>query len=93
MDAELVRRGAQVRTKHSRRHTAVSALGPLTALAGLVWALIQPYRITMLEPYQHGFWYLVIQPPLLVILAGAVFHFWVVPGLLADLERVEERRR
>jgi len=78
---------------HSRRNTAVSALGPLTALAGLVWALLQPYRITLLDPDGHGFWYLVIQPPLLVILAGAVFHFWVVPGLLADLEEVEERSR
>jgi hypothetical protein len=94
MDAELVRQRAEAkaRTKHSRRNTAVSALGPLTALAGLAWALIQPYRITMLDPDGHSFWYLVVQPPLLVMLAGAVFHFWVVPGLLADLEAVEERR-
>ena len=92
MDAELVRRAAEVTTKQSRRHTAVSALGPVTALAGLVWALVQPYRITMLDPDGHGFWYLLIQPPLLVVLAGAVFHFWVVPGLLTDLEEVEERR-
>jgi hypothetical protein len=28
---------------------------------------------------------------LLVILVGVVFHFWVVPGLLGDLEEVEER--
>jgi hypothetical protein len=27
-----------------------------------------------------------------VILAGALVHFWVVPGLLADLEEVEGRR-
>ena len=94
MDAELVRQRAEAkaRTKDSRRNTAVSALGPLTALAGLVWALIQPYRVTMLDPDGHGFWYLLVQPPLLVILAGAVFHFWVVPGLLADLEEAEERR-
>jgi hypothetical protein len=92
MDAELVRERAEVRIRQSRRHTAVSALGPLTALVGLVWALLQPYRITMLDPDGHGFWYLVIQPPLLVILAGAVFHFWVVPGLLADLERSEQER-
>lgn len=51
---------------------------------------MQPYRITLLEPHAHDFWYLAIQPPLLVILAGAVFHFWVVPGLLSDLERVGE---
>ena len=93
MDAELVRQRAEAkaRIRHSRRNTAVSALGPLTALAGLVWALIQPYRITMLDPDGYSFWYLVVQPPLLVMLTGAVFHFWVVPGLLADLEAVEER--
>jgi hypothetical protein len=93
MDAELVRERAEARIRQSRRHTAVSALGPLTALAGLVWALAQPYRITLLDPDAHSFWYLAVQPPLLVILAGAVFHFWVVPGLLADLEEVEGRRK
>ena len=95
MDAELVRERAEAqgraRTRQSRRNTAVSALGPLTALAGLVWALVQPYRITMLDPGGHSFWYLLVQPPLLVMLVGAVFHFWVVPGLLADLEEVEGR--
>lgn len=89
MDAELVQQRAKVKTRPSPRHTAVSALGPLTALAGLVWALVQPYRITLLDPDKHGVWYLVIQPPLLVILAGAIFHFWVVPSLLADLEDAE----
>jgi hypothetical protein len=91
MDAELVRERAEARTKHSPRHTTVTALGPLTALAGLIWALVQPYRITLLDPDAHSFWYLAVQPPLLVILVGAVFHFWVVPGLLADLEEVEGR--
>jgi hypothetical protein len=92
MEGELVRQRAEVRTRPSRRQTAISALGPLTALAGLVWALVQPYRITMLDPDRHSFWYLAIQPPLLVILAGAVFHFWVVPGLVADLEDAEGAR-
>jgi hypothetical protein len=93
MDAELVRQRARarVRARHSWRHTAVSALGPLTALVGLIWALVQPYRVTLLDADKHGFWYLAVQPPLLVILVGIVFHFWVVPGLLADLEEVEER--
>jgi hypothetical protein len=91
MDAELVRERAEAGTKQSRRHTAVTALGPLTALAGLTWALAQPYRVTLLDPDGHSFWYLAVQPPLLVMLAGAIFHFWVVPGLLADLEEVEGR--
>jgi hypothetical protein len=92
MDAELVQQGARVKARQSRRNTAISALGPLTALAGLAWALVQPYRITLLDPDKHGFWYLAIQPPLLVMLVGAVFHFWVVPGLLTDLEEAEERK-
>ena len=90
MDAELVRQRARARARHSWRNTAVSALGPLTALVGLVWALVQPYRVTLLDPDKHTFWYLAIQPPLLVILVGVVFHFWDVPGLIADLEEVEE---
>ena len=90
MDAELVRQRAGARTRHSWRHTAVSALGPLTARAGVVWALVQPYRVTLLDPEKHTFWYLAIQPPLLVILVAVIFHFWVVPGLLTDLEDVEE---
>ena len=89
MDGELVGRRAQVGSRHTRRHTAVSSLGPLTALAGLIWALLQPYRVTLLDPDKHGIWYLVIQPQLLLLLVAAAFHFLVVPGLLADLEEIE----
>jgi hypothetical protein len=91
MDGELVGRVAEVRTRLSRRWLAVSLLGPLTALAGVVWAIVQPYRITLLDLGDTSFWYLAVQPPLLVVLAGALFHFWVVPGVLADLERAQER--
>lgn len=92
IEGELVQPRSETRTRPSRRWVAVSLLGPLTAIAGVVWAFVQPYRITLLEPHAHDFWYLAIQPPLLVILAGAVFHFWVVPGLLSDLERVGEEK-
>jgi hypothetical protein len=64
----------------------VSALGPLTAVAGLVWALVQPYRVVLLEPATHGFWSLLVEPPLLVIAVGAVFHLLVAPSALEDLE-------
>jgi hypothetical protein len=67
----------------------ISALGPLTALAGLVWALVQPYRVVLLEPAEHGFWTLLVEPPLLVIAVGAVFHFLIAPGVLEDLEDAE----
>jgi hypothetical protein len=64
-------------------------LGPLTALAGAVWAIAQPYRLTILHPHGQGFWWLVVEPPLLVIAVGLLFYFAVVPGLLEDLEAAD----
>jgi hypothetical protein len=43
----------------------------------------------LLHPRGESFWWLVVQPPLLVIAVGLLFHFVVLPGLLEDLE--EER--
>jgi hypothetical protein len=68
------------------RVRAVSGLGPTVALGGLIWALAQPYRVTLLHPLGQGFWWLFVEPPLLVILVGLLFHFVVVPGLVRDLE-------
>jgi hypothetical protein len=65
----------------------VSGLGPLTALAGAVWAIAQPYRITLLHPHGQGFWWLFVEPPLLVIAVGLLFYFAVLPGLLEDLDK------
>jgi hypothetical protein len=56
-------------------------------LAGIGWAVAQPYRITLLHPRGEDFWWLVVQPPLLVILVGVLFHLVVLPGLLEDLEK------
>jgi hypothetical protein len=59
-------------------------------LGGVVWAFLQPYRITLLHPYGQGFWWLAIEPPLLVIVAGIVFAFLVAPGVIEDLEEHED---
>jgi hypothetical protein len=72
--------------RRTRRAQAVSLLGPATAAAGVIWAIIQPYRITLLHPRGQGFWWLVIEPPLLVVIAGIVFALVVARPLLADLE-------
>ncbi len=71
------------------RALAVSLLGPLTALAGVVWAIVQPYRVTLLHPHGEAFWSLVIEPPVLVIVAGALFHLLVSRPLVRDLEQRE----
>jgi hypothetical protein len=71
----------------------VSALGPLTALAGAIWAIVQPYRVTLLHPDGQGFWWLLVEPPLLVIAVGLLFYFLVLPGLLDDLEEARAASR
>ena len=71
------------------RSRLVALLGPLTALVGVAWAIVQPYRITFLHPHDQGFWWLVVEPPLFVVLAGACFHLFVARPLLADLDELE----
>jgi len=79
---------SEVRTeaRRSARLYVVSAIGPATAAAGIGWALLQPYRLTLLHPRGQGFWWLFVEPPLLVVLVGLLFHFLVLPGLVTDLE-------
>lgn len=72
------------------RALAIEALGLVTALGGLVWAVAQPYRVTLLHPRGEGLWDLAVQPPLLVVAVGLVFAFAVAPGILQDLEAPPE---
>ena len=85
MNAELVSE-LEVPLQRTARARIVAALGPLTAFAGVVWAIVQPYRVTLLHPHGQGFWWLFVEPPLLVIAVGLLFYFFVLPGLLEDLE-------
>jgi hypothetical protein len=73
--------------QHDIRAHSISLIGPLVSVAGLVWAILQPNRITLLHPRGQGFWWLAVEPPLYVIGAGIVFVLVVARPLLADLER------
>jgi hypothetical protein len=64
----------------------VSFVGPAIAAAGLIWAILQPWRLTLLHPRRESFWWLAVEPPLLVILVGLLFTLLVARPLLADLE-------
>ena len=85
MNAELVSE-LEVPRHRTAQARLVLVLGPLTALAGAIWAIVQPYRLTILHPHGQGFWWLFVEPPLLVIAVGLFFYFAVVPGLLEDME-------
>jgi hypothetical protein len=68
------------------RYRLIALIGPLTCAAGVLWAVVQPYRVTLLHPRGESFWWLAVQPPLLVVLVGALFHLLVARQLLVDLE-------
>jgi hypothetical protein len=74
------------RTRPSARALAVLSLGPLAIAAGALWALLQPWRVTLLHPGGQGFWWLLVEPPLLVVLAGVLFHVLVARPVAHDLE-------
>lgn len=87
MSAEFAHELQQQRTvEHALRARIVLAIGWLVMLAGVAWALVQPYRLTILHPYGQGFWWLVCEPPLYVVLAGLAFRLVVARSLVADLE-------
>jgi hypothetical protein len=92
VNSQIAVESARPRARRSPRALAVSSLGPVTVLAGVVWAFAQPYRVTLLHPRGETFWWLLVEPPLLVIAAGIAFAVLVVPGLLEDLQAVEEER-
>jgi hypothetical protein len=82
LSAELAREAADARTWRAR---VVLALGPSVALGGVVWALVQPWRITLLDPGGQGLWWLLSEPPLYVVLVGVLFRMLVAPGLVEDM--------
>jgi hypothetical protein len=84
MSTQIIER-VETRSR-SAKARLIAALGPLTMLGGVVWGFLQPYRITLLHPHGEGFWWLLVQPPLLVVGAGIVFALLVAPGLIEDLE-------
>jgi len=73
------------------RALAVQLLGPLTIVAGAVWAVAQPYRIVLRDREGQGVYDYLFQPPLLVVLVGLLFAFVIAPGLIEDLEAEEQR--
>ena len=93
METPLVHHRFRSDVTHSPRARAISLLGPLVVTGGLVWAILQPYRVTLLHPRGQGFWWLVAEPPLLVVLAGIFFMVVVARLLLADLEEHDAASR
>ena len=88
MSTQLASERAAVR-RRTVRAMLIWALGPATMLAGVVWAFLQPYRLTILHPHGEGFWWLFVQPPLLVVAVGVFFSLLIAPGLIEDLEAEE----
>jgi hypothetical protein len=86
MDSRIVSHMPVARVRTGVRARAVAALGPLVSLGGVVWAFVQPERVTLLHPRGQSFWWLAIEPPLIVVAVGAFFAYAIARPLLTDLE-------
>ena len=88
MSAPLARTYSASRTRREdRRIQILSFVGPATSAAGVIWAILQPYRVTLFHPRGQSFWWLVAEGPLLVVGAGVIFALLVARPLLTDLEQ------
>jgi hypothetical protein len=86
MSAEVAHERVRDRPRvASLRPKLVLGVGWTAVVAGVLWAVVQPWRLTILHPFHQGFWWLVSEPPLYVVVAGLVFRFVVAPPLLRDL--------
>jgi hypothetical protein len=77
------------RTAPTPRVLAVEAIGPLTIMAGVVWAIAQPYRVAFIYRDGKGLYDYLVQPPLLVVVVGVLFALLVAQSLARDLEADE----
>ena len=85
MSTQLISEQALARSRTTRARL-VAVLGPATMVGGVAWGFLQPYRLTVLHPHGQGLWWLLVEPPLLVVGAGIVFALLIAPGLIEDLE-------
>jgi hypothetical protein len=86
METPIIRHIPATAVTRTARARLVSLLGPATIAGALIWGILQPYRLTILHPRGQGFWWLVLEPPLLIAAAGVVFALVVARPLLSDLE-------
>ena len=93
MSAELVHEHVRERAGvDSLRPKLVLGIGWAAVVAGVLWAVVQPWRLTLLHPLGQGFWWLLAEPPLYVVLVGVLFRLLLAPGIVADLFAVAEER-
>jgi hypothetical protein len=85
VNSELVTQLEERVGRRTPRMLAIEALGPLTMLGGVVWAIAQPYRLAILHPAGKGFYDWLVEPPLLVIAVGVFFAAAIAPGIIEDL--------
>ena len=90
METSFVRTYPEAHTRRYHRVAhVVSFVGPAIAAAGLIWAILQPWRLTLLHPHGQGIWWLLSEPPLYVVVVGLLFRFLLAPSIVEDIELSE----
>jgi len=85
MDTELAGTLEERTARRTLRTVTIEAIGPLTMLGGVIWAIAQPYRLAILHPHGKGVYDWIAQAPLLVVLVGVFFAGVIAPGIVEDL--------
>ena len=93
METPIVRHIPAPAVARSARARTVALIGPTAVASGLIWGILQPWRLTLLHPRGQGVWWLVLEPPLLVAAAGVIFALVVARPLLSDLEALDAAPR
>jgi hypothetical protein len=83
---ELQRNTSERAAPLAIRARVVLALGPVASLGGVVWAFVQPWRLTLLHPHGQGIWWLLAEAPLYVVAVGVLFRVLLAPGIVEDLQ-------
>jgi hypothetical protein len=91
METELAGTLEERTARKTLRVLAIEAIGPLTMLAGAIWAIAQPYRLAILHPHGKGFYDWLVQAPLLVVVVGVFFAGVIAPGIVEDLRGETDR--
>jgi hypothetical protein len=86
METPIVRHIPATAVARTPRARVVALIGPTTVASGVIWGILQPWRLTFLHPRGQGFWWLAVEPPLLVVVAGVAFHLLVARPLVRELE-------
>ena len=57
--------------------------------SAVIWAVAQPWRLTLLHPYGESVMWLLAEPPLYAVIVGLLFRVLIAPSIVEDMRAAE----